>query len=65
MILSDFRCPIDDMQLELEEVPLFYEGPTQNVIVGKHLHARVDQALSCPCGHEWTLEGALILSREA
>lgn len=65
MILYDIRCPIDDLLTETEDVPLFYKGGTpQDIAVGKHLHASVDQTFECASGHRWRLEGALLLSRE-
>ena len=67
MILYDFRCPIDELSLEAEDVPLYYKGqlPPGSCPVGKHLHAKVDQTLTCTGGHVWNIEGTLLMSREA
>lgn len=65
MILYDFRCPIDDLAIEIEDTPLAYGNQNQNVQVGKHLHAKINQDFTCPNGHVWNLGGDLLLSREA
>lgn len=67
MILYDFHCPIDDLQIDSEDVPLFYSGGMTpgSIPVGKHLHAAIDQELTCGNGHVFRVQGSLLVHREA
>ena len=63
MTISDFRCPLDGLSVDVGDIPLSQKGGV--VPVGKHVHMDVNQTFSCENGHTFTLEGSLLLSRSA
>ena len=61
MILYEFACPVDGLDIDLEATPLTQQGGA--VAVGKHIHLNINQPLTCTNGHVFTLHGDLLLSR--